>query len=70
LLYAQPSFAEGVGRLLDFGCTTDIYNLSRTPEEADFNALREDWRAVARDLGVAFDECSHGKQAAPTPPSK
>jgi hypothetical protein len=57
LLFSVPTFAEGVGRLFDFGCTTDIYNTSETPEEADFNALREDWRSIARDMGVAFDEC-------------
>jgi hypothetical protein len=63
LLYAVPSFAEGVGRLLDFGCTTDIYNTSKTPEDADFNALRSDWRALACDMGIAFDEIREQKSS-------
>ena len=55
-LYARPSAVEGVARILDFGNTLNEYNYSSTPEEADFLALRADWRVAARDLGIALTE--------------
>lgn len=48
--FTEPSFAEGVIRLVDFMGTLTIYNDSETPEEADFKALENDWRAVGDDL--------------------
>lgn len=56
LLYATPSFAEGIGRILDFGNTLTGYNTSNSSEQADFLALRADWRAVAADLCSAMSE--------------
>jgi len=56
LLYARPSFIEGISRILDFAGNLNQYNTSPSGEDADFNALREDWRSVARDLGIAIDE--------------
>lgn len=50
ILYATPSFTEGIGRILDFGNTLTEYNTSNSSEQADFLALRADWRAVAADL--------------------
>ena len=55
-LYARPSAIEGVARILDFGNTLNEYNYSSTPEQADFLALRADWRVAARDLGIALAE--------------
>lgn len=55
-LYARPSFVEGVARILDFGNTLNEYNYSRAPEQADFLALRADWRVAARDMGIALSE--------------
>ena len=49
-LFVRPSFVEGIARLLDFGATLQEYNGSRTPEEADMQALANDWRAVGDDL--------------------
>ncbi len=56
LLYATPSIAEGIGRILDFGNTLTEYNTSPSGEQADFLALRADWRAVAADLRSAMVE--------------
>ena len=53
-LYARPSFAEGVGRLMDFGNALNEYNRSATPREADERALRADWYAVGDDLRAAM----------------
>ena len=53
VLYAKPSFLEGVSRLVDFGGVLNRYNLSTTPEEADFRALLSDWEAVGMDVLLA-----------------
>lgn len=50
LLYARPSFMEGVARLFDLGGTLNEYNRSTTPEEADLLALRSDWEALGQDF--------------------
>lgn len=55
-LAARPSFVEGVGRILDFGGTLDQYNQSVTPAQADYLALRGDWRLVGMDLARILDE--------------
>ena len=49
-LFAEPSFVEGVSRIFDLGNTLQQYNVSKSEEEADFEALRDDWRAVGNDL--------------------
>ena len=53
LLYAIPSFAEGVARALDIGDTLTEYNYSETEDVADARALRSDWRAVGDDMRQA-----------------
>ena len=53
VLYANPSFFEGMSRLIDFGGLLNSYNLSKTPEEADFKATLSDWEAVGFDLLLA-----------------
>ena len=62
-LYAHPSFAEGVGRLFDFGDTLTVFNGSRTPEEADARAAYEDWRAVGNDLRAAVQRTKREPKA-------
>lgn len=53
LLFATPSFYEGVGRVVDLGGTLTEFNRSGTVEEADRVALASDWAAVGADLRVA-----------------
>ncbi len=53
-LYADPSFSEGMARVLDFGDTLTEYNRSPSPERADAIAIAADWRAVIEDLAQAF----------------
>lgn len=50
LLFARPSFIEGVSRVLDLGGTLSEYNQSKTPQQADYKALRGDWYSVGTDL--------------------
>ncbi len=49
-LYAQPSFLEGVARILDIGNTLNQYNTSPTEDMADEAALRMDWIMVGNDI--------------------
>ena len=53
-LGATPSFVEGVARLVDFGSTLNEYNKSLTPDQADFLAVRADWRMVGLDIASAI----------------
>jgi hypothetical protein len=52
-LYARPSFVTGIARLFDFGATINVYNESRSEEEADAIALEQDWKAIGDDLRKA-----------------
>jgi hypothetical protein len=54
LLYAQPSFLEGVGRLMDAAGLLERYNYSATPGEADTVLIASDWCAVGEDLRSAI----------------
>jgi hypothetical protein len=54
-LFARPSFLQGVARILDFGNHLDDYNTSLTPEDADEQALRNDWAALGEDFRAAAD---------------
>jgi hypothetical protein len=54
LLYARPSFLEGVARLLDWGGTLNEYNRPLAPEDADLVALRSDWEALGQDYRTAL----------------
>ncbi|MDQ2686767.1 MAG: hypothetical protein M3Y28_02760 [Armatimonadota bacterium] len=42
LLYAAPSFLEGLARSIDIGDTLTEYNYSETGQAADQRALRAD----------------------------
>lgn len=66
LLFARPSFLEGMARLFDFGDTLSEYNSALTPEQADRLALASDWRAVGLDMWLAMDEfaAEHGDKRA------
>lgn len=53
-LFAQPSFFEGMSRMLDFLCTLPEYNYSSSNENADGIALTNDWLAIYDDFESAF----------------
>jgi hypothetical protein len=56
LLYAAPSFLEGVARSLDIGDTLTEYNDSESGSAADLQALRSDWLAIGNDLRKAMTQ--------------
>jgi hypothetical protein len=53
-LFAEPSFLEGVARLVDLGATLNVYNESGTPAEADQQALLSDWMTVGEDIQMSI----------------
>jgi len=55
-LFALPSFIEGAGSVIDIFGSFDNYNHDDTPEEADLNALRSDWRAIGLDFEKAVNQ--------------
>ena len=54
LLFAKPSFLEGLARCIDLGATLDEYNQSLTQQQADLIALRTDWEVIGEDLEKAI----------------
>lgn len=64
LLYARPSFLNGMAAVMDLGGTlTKEYNHSATPNLADYNALKSDWSVTGVDLFTAIDKFkkAHGE---------
>lgn len=59
-LFAEPSFFEGMSRVLDLGATLQDYNISETEQEADIRALKSDWRAVGEDLKFSIKNYEQG----------
>lgn len=55
LLYARPSFLEGVARLFDLTGALNEYNAVPTGEEADRQALHFDWYAIGQDAKNVLD---------------
>jgi hypothetical protein len=55
-LFAMPSAAEGLARLVDFGNTFDSYNATPAPGDPDARALAQDWLAVGDALREAIDK--------------
>ena len=59
-LFARPSFFEGMSRVLDLGTTLQEYNTMETEQEADIEALKNDWRAVGDDLKFSIKSYEQG----------
>lgn len=58
-LFAEPSFIEGISRILDLCGTLQEYNDSETEQKADVEALKNDWRAVEDDLRFSISDYEH-----------
>lgn len=56
ILFSEPSFLEGIARVLDLGNTLTEYNNSLTPEQADYIAAAADWTTVGNDLHAAMKD--------------
>ena len=55
-LFAQPTFVEGMARVLDLGNTLNVYNESLTEKIADSRAIFSDWFMVGQDIEQAISE--------------
>lgn len=55
-LFALPSFWGGIARTLDIGSTLNVYNESKSAEEADSRAIESDWHVTGEDIRRAMDE--------------
>jgi hypothetical protein len=53
-LFANPSWKEGVGRLVDFGNSLTEYNRTNAPEDPDTRAIAQDWLAVGGAIVTAL----------------
>ncbi len=49
-LLANPSFIEGMARVLDLGSNLGVFNDSKTSKAADTKAIRKDWEAIGEDI--------------------
>jgi len=57
-LFANPSWIEGIGRLVDFANALTEYNRTGSPEDPDARAIAQDWLAVGDDLRRAMASVS------------
>lgn len=55
-LFSEPSFTEGISRVLDLGSTLQAYNEQETPEKSDLEAIKRDWLAVGKDIKISIKE--------------
>lgn len=53
-LFALPTWAEGAGRLVDFGDSLTEYNRTGPPGDPDARATAQDWLAVGDYLRQAL----------------
>jgi len=53
-LFSEPSFIEGFARIIDMGGNLDTYQYSKTDEESDCLAIKNDWIQVGEDLESAI----------------
>jgi hypothetical protein len=56
LPFVSSSMLMGWARLLDLGSNLDLYNASRSEEEADQQALSADWDALGQDMRTAITQ--------------
>jgi hypothetical protein len=54
VLFARPSFLEGIARLFDFGGGLNEYNSTSSPEQSDAIAMRADWETIGADMRRAI----------------
>jgi hypothetical protein len=55
-LFSRPSFIDGMARIFDFSGSLQKYNTEETPQEADYIALRNDWRMVGEDIRKSIEQ--------------
>ncbi len=56
-------FIDGMASILDISDSERLYNYEKTSDEADRNAVHDDWLQVGRDLREAMTEYASRKTA-------
>ena len=64
IIYARPSFLEGMARVFDIGGTLNEYGFGPGGAKSDAEATRADWQAIGDDLRAAMDDCGYSIEAA------
>ena len=64
IIYARPSFLEGMARVLDIGGTLNVYHFGPGGAKSDADATLADWQAIGDDLRAAMDDCGYPIEAA------
>ncbi len=59
-LFARPSFIEGAARIFAFGSNLQVYNYSKSTEEADAKAIHNDWSMIGKDIKSSIEQ--YGKE--------
>lgn len=54
-LFARPSFVEGMARLFDFSGSLQTYNGHESGEQADYEAIKQDWQVIGDDIYKSID---------------
>lgn len=52
-LFPRPSIIQGVGSIINIAGNHFHFNYSKTEEDADSNAIENDWGMVGNDILVA-----------------
>jgi hypothetical protein len=50
----KPSLVEGMARVLDLGSTLQAYKEHKNSAEANFEALKKDWKRVGEDIKISI----------------
>ena len=59
IIYARPSFLEGMARVFDIGGTLNEYDFGPGGAESDAEALRSDWEAIGDDWRAVIGNYDH-----------
>lgn len=55
-LFAIPSIIAGIGQVIDIAGTMEVYNDSKSGEEADYKAIQNDAIQIGRDMRAALEK--------------
>ena len=59
IIYARPSFLEGMARIFDIGGTLNEYDFGPGGAESDAEAMRADWDAICDDWRAVMGDYDH-----------
>lgn len=63
-LFASPSFLAGWAAVLDVAGTLNVYNESKSGQEADARALASDWAVIGKDILKAAEQLEQKEKGA------